>query len=567
LKKPPHIIYAVDDRPPLTVTLLSGLQHVGIIAIVLVYPLLLSREAGLSIAQTSDVLAATMLILGLGAVLQSLPRGGLGAGYLCPPVCTAAYLGPSFLAVKVGGVSLAFGMLAFAGLIEAALSRLLRPLRPYLPPEISGLVVVLIAVALGSVAFRSLLGVGMPQPEHVPHFVVAALTLGTMIGLSVWSRGIPRLFCALIGMAVGYAAAVANGALTATDLQTVRAAPLLSPPGFAAHGWGWDASLVLPFAVAALANCVRTIGDVTICQKINDADWVRPDMRSISGGALANGLTNVVGGILGAHGVSTYTSSVGLAAATGVASRQVGYAIGGIFVLLAFMPKASAVFLVMPAPVIGAATLFTSAIIFINGLQIIASRLLDARRTFVIGLGFMAAMAIELHPSFFAALPAATQVLFGSSLVLGTVTALLLNLVFRLGVRRTQRFVVDTQRVDPAAIETFMETCGAAWGARRDVIDRAGFDLAQSIETIVDSGVASGPLEIEASFDEFSLDLRVSYDGPPLELPEARPSNEEIIASEEGAHRLAGFLLRRHADRVQATTRAGRSTILFHFDH
>ena len=464
-------------------------------------------------------------------------------------------------------MSLAFGMLAFGGLIEAALSRLLRPLRPYLPPEISGLVVVLIAVALGSLAFRSLLGIGMPQPEHLPHFVVAAVTLGTMVGLSVWSRGIPRIFCALIGMAVGYAAAVFNGALTAADLQTVRAAPLVSPPGFAAHGWSWHAGLAIPFAIAALANCVRTIGDVTICQKINDADWVRPDMRSISGGALANGVTNILGGMLGAHGVSTYTSSVGLAAATGVTSRQVGYAIGGIFVVLAFMPKASAVFLVMPAPVIGAATLFTAAIIFINGLQIITSRLLDARRTFVIGLAFMAAMAIELYPAFFDALPVAAQPFFGSSLVLGTVTALVLNLVFRLGVRKTQRLVVDPQHVDPATIEAFMETHGAAWGARRDVIDRAGFDLAQSIETIVDSGVATGPLEVEASFDEFSLDLRVSYDGPPLELPETRPSNEEIIASEEGARRLAGFLLRRHADRVQATSKAGRSTILFHFDH
>jgi hypothetical protein len=52
-----------------------------------------------------------------------------------------------------------------------------------------------------------------------------------------------------------------------------------------------------------------------------------------------------------------------------------------------------------------------------------------------------------------------------------------------------------------------------------------------------------------------------------LEPPEGRPTNEEIMASEEGQRRLAGFLLRRHADRVQAVRRAGRSTVLFHFDH
>ena len=82
-----------------------------------------------------------------------------------------------------------------------------------------------------------------------------------------------------------------------------------------------------------------------------------------------------------------------------------------------------------------------------------------------------------------------------------------------------------------------METQGAAWGARRDVIDRAKFNLTQSIETIVDGCAPEGPLEIEASFDEFSLDLRVSYAGPPLELPDQRPSNEEIMASEEGQRR------------------------------
>lgn len=112
-----------------------------------------------------------------------------------------------------------------------------------------------------------------------------------------------------------------------------------------------------------------------------------------------------------------------------------------------------------------------------------------------------------------------------------------------------------------------METQGTAWGARRDVIDRARFNLTQSIETIFESCDPQGPVEIEASFDEFNLDLRVSYAGPPLELPDKRPSNEEIMASEEGQRRLAGFMLRRYADRVATTHKADRSTILFHFDH
>jgi len=217
--------------------------------------------------------------------------------------------------------------------------------------------------------------------------------------------------------------------------------------------------------------------------------------------------------------------------------------------------------------VLGATLLFSSAFVFINGLQIVTSRMLDVRRTFVIGLSFMIGLAVDFYPAFFRGLPADVQPFVGTSLVLGTLTALALNLVFRLGVRRTQ-----TLRVEPAAFDTqqlhdFMETQGATWGARRDVIDRATFNLAQSIETIVESCAPAGPLDVSVSFDEFSLDILVSYEGAALELPERRPTNEEIIASDDGQRRLAGFLLRRYADRVQSTYRAGRSTVLFHFDH
>ena len=71
----------------------------------------------------------------------------------------------------------------------------------------------------------------------------------------------------------------------------------------------------------------------------------------------------------------------------------------------------------------------------------------------------------------------------------------------------------------------------------------------------------------EASFDEFTLSVRVSYDGVPLELPERRPSDDEIMESDEGERRLAGFMLRKFADRVAASHRNGRSIVSFQFIH
>ena len=112
-----------------------------------------------------------------------------------------------------------------------------------------------------------------------------------------------------------------------------------------------------------------------------------------------------------------------------------------------------------------------------------------------------------------------------------------------------------------------MQTHGAAWGARRDVIERARFNLMQSIELLADSGVTQKTMTVAVSFDEFNLDVRVSYDGVPLELPDKRPTNDEIIASYEGQYRLAGYMLRNLADRVQVSNRTGRTTVAFHFVH
>jgi NCS2 family nucleobase:cation symporter-2 len=566
MRKPTNVIYGVDETPPPGVMLFSGLQHVGLATIYLDYPVLVAQAAGAPAEVASAVVSMTLIALAIGAILQAIPMGPIGSGYLCPPIASVVYLVPSLVAAKHGGLAAVFGMTVAAGLLELGLARILRRLRALFPPEIAGLVVLLVGIATGIVGLRTAAGVSSAGGGlAVADVGIALFTLAIMVALNVWGRGWPRLFCVLIGMAAGYACAWALGRVVATAPAGSDA--LFAVPSFGHLGWSFDATLAVPFVVAAIAASLKVIGNVTTLQKANDADWVRADMRSISRGVTGDGLGSIVAGVFGGHGLNSSTGAVGLATATGVQSRRVAWSVAGVLLVLAFVPKLGQLFYNMPRPVAGAALVFSSTFIVINGLEIMTSRLLDARKTLVIGLALVFGLAVEIYPGLLESLPAAARVALGTSLVLGTVVGLGLNMLFRIGLRRVATIEVQPDAVDAAALEMFMEAQGATWGARRDVIERAKFNLQQSIETLVSSGVVHGPLNVQVSFDEFRLDMRVSYDGPPLKLPERRPSNEEIMASDEGEQNLAGFMLRRLADRVAVTARGERSTVLFHFDH
>src|SRR5262249_10840669 len=145
--------------------------------------------------------------------------------------------------------------------------------------------------------------------------------------------------------------------------------------------------------------------------------------------------------------------------------------------LLAVMPRAVAI----------SALLFAITFIIINGLQVISSRLLDARRTLVLGLSIIAGTAVEVFPSIGAAAPPPIAPLIGSSLVFSTLIALMLNLVFRLGVKRTVRLTLDGPQSDAQKIDDFFQAQCATWGARPDVAKRATFGAIQLVEAVAEN--------------------------------------------------------------------------------
>src|SRR5207237_4871050 len=138
---------------------------------------------------------------------------------------------------------------------------------------------------------------------------------------------------------VGYIAAAFAGLISAEMLGAMNQAPLVGLPSLQHMSWSFDVALIAPFIIAAVAAAMKAAGTIAVCQRTNDANWVRPDMQSVTRGVLADGVTTAFAGLAGGVGTNTSTPVVGLAVATGVTSRTVAYAAGAIFIVLSLFPK------------------------------------------------------------------------------------------------------------------------------------------------------------------------------------------------------------------------------------
>ena len=75
----------------------------------------------------------------------------------------------------------------------------------------------------------------------------------------------------------------------------------------------------------------------------------------------------------------------------------------------------------------------------------------------------------------------------------------------------------------------------------------------------------SKELELRTRFDEFQCEIRVSYEGEPLQLTNERPSPDSMLEDPDGVAKMAGFLINRLADRAQAQHEGGRSSVTLSF--
>jgi xanthine permease XanP len=563
VNKPATLVFGVEDVPPTQVRWFSALQQVAITSIYMIYPLIVIREAGLDLTQTISILQLGCLVLGLAALLQALPTGPVGSRLLAPSSFTGLYLASSLAAVKVGGLPLVWGMTIVAGVIEMALSTVWRRLRAFVPPECAGLIVFFIGSIIALAACQMLLADG-PQGRATPtEWAIASASIALMLALHVWSKSGLKIYCVLIGMLFGFLISISAGIVTYANLRPILQLPLISVPSVSHVAWAFDWSMLVPFAITGVAAAMSATAVVTSYQKLTDADWVRPKMSFIGRGVLGDGISNTFAGLLGTFGVTLSNANAGLVAATGVASRRIAFAAAVLLALLALQPRLLGILTLMPRPVMASAMLFIAAFIMIGGIQIITMRVLDGRRTLVIGMGLTTFSGATVYQAAFADAPQWAQPIVATPLVIATLVALGLNLLFRIGIKKRVTMAIDSSTPNFREVTDFIERSAGAWGARRDVTNRLEFAAQQALEAVIAYCAAKGPITFNLSFDEFVINADIMYDGATMEFPAEPPSKEDLLDSEAGYPRLAGFLVRQYTDR-RLSIKGG---VRLQFDH
>ena len=433
--KPASLIYGVDDSVPPGALALLAVQHIFLMSSSIVLPIVLVNEIGGSFMDVRAVVALTMIACGIGTILQALRLPGLGSGFLCPNLCGPNFFAASMTAAWLGGIPLMRGMTIFAGLVEIVFARFVHRLAFLFPAEVTGLVVFMVGVGLIPVGVSRFLHIDYSgEPIDNASLMVAVATLFIMIGLNVWGGKQIKLYALLIGMAAGYVLSAVTGQVTMEMFAEVSRAPWLGEPQLdSMFELSFDWSLAPLFVIVSICGALKSYGNLVLCEKVNDEDWKEPDMPRIGRGLTADGLCVTLSGVLGGLPSDTSASTVTFSAASGATARVIGFAAGGLFAVLGFSPKLSALLSIMPAPVSGAILVFVVCFMMISGLVIMLANKPDTRKTFVLGTALCFGLSLDILPQLYASVTPWLRPLFESSLTLSTVVAVILFQLLRFG--------------------------------------------------------------------------------------------------------------------------------------
>lgn len=368
---------------------------------------------------------AALLVSGIVTIIQC--RGIGPIGLRLPSV-----MGTSFTFVAAA-LAIGFSEHGVAGILGASLvgslvmiigSFFMPYVRKLFPPVVTG-VVVMIGLSLIPVAVDWFAGgqkgdVNYADPANL---AMATFVLVLVVILVQWGKGIFSAAATFIGMMVGYVVALAFGWIS---FEAVKNAEIVAIPQPLHFGLAFPISGIIGMSIAYLVTIVESSGNFLA---LGNATQTEITGKHLRGGVLCDGLGSAFAAIMSTTPFSSFAQNIGVISLTGVASRHIVTVMGVLLVFTGIFPWFGALIVSIPSPVLGGAGLVMFAMIIAAGIQMLDKVERSKRNGLIIAISIGCGLAVTTRPELLNKLPSFFKEVFGSGITVGSVLALVLNLI------------------------------------------------------------------------------------------------------------------------------------------
>jgi len=439
-------IHPVDEVLPVPRLLALGLQHVlvmytGAVAV----PLIIGGALKLPLEDVAYLISADLFACGLATLVQCIGFPGVGIRLPVLMGVTFASVGPMLsmaLNPEIGLLGI-YGSVIAAGIFGIIAAPFISRLLPLFPPVVTGTIIMVIGISLMRVGINWAGGgqptlppklvegamVAFPNPAYaqLQGLGIALFVLLVIMGLIKWGSGFVANVSVLLGIIAGAILASVLGVMHFDKVVAASWGDIVIPFRF-----GMPQFHLVPIVTMCIVMIVVMIESLGMFLALGEMTGKTIDREALSRGLRADGVGTLLGGIFNTFPYTSFSQNVGLVSVTGVRSRWVTVAGGGIMLLLGLLPKLAALVAAVPQVVLGGAGLVMFGMVAATGARILTA--VDFRTNrfnlFVVAISVGFGLIPLAAPSFFHNLPRELQPLLESGILLCAVTAVILNAFF-----------------------------------------------------------------------------------------------------------------------------------------
>lgn len=329
-----------------------------------------SKRLILALQHLIAMFGATVLVPIITGFDPSVALLSAGVGTLIFHICTKrkvpVFLGSSFafiagiLTVKEkfnGDLTYAQGGIVVAGLLYVIMSLIVKKIgveniRKYLPNQVVGPMIIVIGLSLVPTAFDM----------ASKNFLIAGITLGTALLITLRGKGFLKQLSILIAVVIGYLISLKFGIV---DTTIVKEAPMLAMPKFTLPKF--DLGAIAIIAPVVIAVFMEHIGDITTNGEVVGKNFIEdPGLHRT---LLGDGLATAFAGLIGGPANTTYGENTGVLAITKNYNPAILRITAVFAVSLGFIAKIGGFLRTIPTPVMGGISLMLFSMISLIGVK------------------------------------------------------------------------------------------------------------------------------------------------------------------------------------------------------